>query len=505
MVLDTNALFLPITTSMRLEDAAERLLGPVRFVVPTSVTGEWRGLADRAVPARAASALADGFEQVTTEKRGDAGVAEVAHRLGAWVITADRASGTGCGPTGSRCSRRGARAGSWPSRRSARKRLRTVDRSHRPGRDVDGAMTDADLLLDTPNPEYGSGVIGVCDICGKRQAVIVLAKERYKLCVIDFLNKSWNGSNATPGAPLPPYRSEQVWFPTSVTRDERAPAILLEPTRVVRHPVLLMTPEVHGLTTAILDGAIRFAREGFEVLLPDVDRAGLVGPRDHLSLRMGARGGGVLTSSPVVRRLTELYGDALEYLRRSGPMADPEKAAVVGLSYGGSLALSLAAREQKLSALALAYPVPVRPPETVRLVNAPTFLVLGRRDPVARRAPGAARAGTLRRSPQGLRGRRLRPQLPEPRPPRVSALGVRGRLEGDDRVPQGPDVPPSPEAPAASRRSQSRDPFGARPRPASLEPRGAGTDPRLHSLTGPTTGGSLRPSRGSRMGTGVHE
>ncbi len=247
-------------------------------------------------------------------------------------------------------------------------------------------MTDADLLLDTPNPEYGSGVIGVCDICGKRQAVIVLAKERYKLCVIDFLNKSWNGSNATPGAPLPPYRSEQVWFPTSVTRDERAPAILLEPTRVVRHPVLLMTPEVHGLTTAILDGAIRFAREGFEVLLPDVDRAGLVGPRDHLSLRMGARGGGVLTSSPVVRRLTELYGDALEYLRRSGPMADPEKAAVVGLSYGGSLALSLAAREQKLSALALAYPVPVRPPETVRLVNAPTFLVLGRRDPVARRA-----------------------------------------------------------------------------------------------------------------------
>jgi carboxymethylenebutenolidase len=247
-------------------------------------------------------------------------------------------------------------------------------------------MTDADLLLDIPDPEYGTGVIGVCDVCGKRQAVIVLSKERFKLCVIDFLNKSWNGTSATPGAPLPPYRSERVWFPTSAAPEEKAPAILLEPTRIVRHPVVLMTPEVHGLTTAILDGAIRLAREGFEVMLPDLDRAGLVGPRDHLSLRMGARGGGVPMASPVVRRLTELYGDALEYLRNSAPMADPDKAAVVGLSYGGTLALALAAQEQKLSAIALAYPVPVRPPEAVRLVNAPTFLVLGRRDSVARRA-----------------------------------------------------------------------------------------------------------------------
>ncbi|HEV2519214.1 MAG TPA: dienelactone hydrolase family protein [Thermoplasmata archaeon] len=247
-------------------------------------------------------------------------------------------------------------------------------------------MTDADLLLDIPNPEFGSGVVGVCDICGKRQAVIVLSKERFKLCVIDFLNKKWAGSAATPGAPLPPYRSERVWYPTTATKSGRAPAILLSPTKIVRHPGILFTPEVHGLTTAILDGAIRLAREGFEVMLPDVDRSSVVGPSDHAALRWGARGkGGVAYDSPGVRRLTSLYRDALAFLR-GAPMADPEKTAIVGLSYGATLALILAAEEQKLSALVLAYPVPVRPPELVRLVSAPTLFVAGRRDRLAQQA-----------------------------------------------------------------------------------------------------------------------
>ncbi|MCI4358196.1 MAG: dienelactone hydrolase family protein [Thermoplasmata archaeon] len=246
-------------------------------------------------------------------------------------------------------------------------------------------MTDADLLLDLPDLEFGSGVVGVCDVCGKRQAVIVLSKERFKLCVIDFLNKRWNGTTVTPGAPLPAYRSERLWFPTSAAPTERAPAILLTPTKVVRHPGILFTPEVHGLTTAILDGAIRFAREGFEVMLPDLDRTHIVGPRDHFSLRWGARGGGVLADSPGVTRLTQLYADALSYLR-STPMADSQKTAVVGLSYGATLATVLATKEQTLSGLVLAYPAPVRPPELVRLVTAPTLFVAGRRDALALRA-----------------------------------------------------------------------------------------------------------------------
>ena len=79
-------------------------------------------------------------------------------------------------------------------------------------------MTDEDLLHHRPNSEFGSGVIGACDICGRRQAVIVLQKERYQLCVLDFLNKSWTGSTKKPGAPLPPYRSERIWFPTRAGR-----------------------------------------------------------------------------------------------------------------------------------------------------------------------------------------------------------------------------------------------------------------------------------------------
>ena len=247
-------------------------------------------------------------------------------------------------------------------------------------------MTDADLLLDLPDPQFGSGVVGVCDVCGKRQAVIVLSKERFKLCVIDFLNKSWNGSTATPGAPLPLYRSERVWFPTSAVEAERAPAILLTPTKIVRHPGVLVTPEVFGLTTSVLDGAIRLAREGFEVLLPDLDRTNIVGPSAHVSFRWGAHGGGgVSANSPPVTRLTELYEDALAFLR-SAPMADPDKTALVGLSYGATLAMVLAARDPKLSALVLAYPAPVRPAELTRLITAPTLIVAGRRDALAQRA-----------------------------------------------------------------------------------------------------------------------
>ncbi len=247
-------------------------------------------------------------------------------------------------------------------------------------------MTDADLLLDRPSPEYGSGVIGVCDVCGKRQAVIVLSRERFKLCVIDFLNKSWVGSSAAPGAPLPPYRSERVVFPTSALPSGKAPAVLLSPTKIVRHPSVLVTPEVHGLTTSVLELGIRCAREGFEVLLPDLDRASAVGPRDHLSMRWGTRTrGGVPSGAPGVERLVRLYADALAYLR-SAEMVDPAKTAVAGLSYGGSLAFLLAAREIGLSAVVLAYPAPVAPPEIARLLSAPTLLLSGRRDRLAGRA-----------------------------------------------------------------------------------------------------------------------
>ena len=244
---------------------------------------------------------------------------------------------------------------------------------------------DDDQLLDLP-PVFGSGVIGACDICGTRQAVIVLSKERYKLCVLDFLNKTWIKTDKKPGAPLPLYRSERVWYPTDGTRSGTAQGILLTPTKQVRHPGVLITPDVYGITTTVLDGAIRLAREGMEVFIPDVAKTDGIGPSHHLALRTGVTvRGGIPTSARRVSALVDLYGDALAFLR-SREMVDPKRTALLGLSYGGSLALALAARETRLAAVALAYPMPVHPADLAALVSAPLFYVGGARDRVAEKA-----------------------------------------------------------------------------------------------------------------------
>jgi carboxymethylenebutenolidase len=247
-------------------------------------------------------------------------------------------------------------------------------------------MRDDDRMLDLPEPEFGSGVIGVCDICGNRQAVIVLEKERFKLCVIDFLNKAWLKTDKKPGVPAPLYQSERVWFQTSASPTGVAPAIVLHPTKIARHPVVLITPDTFGLTTTLLDAAIRFAREGFEVLLPDLRKTDGVGAMAHLTIRFSTRiRGGMDVDSKSAARLLRLYTDALEYLR-SREMVDPAKAAVFGTSFGASLALAVAAQDTKLGAVALAYPMPVRPRDLYKLVSAPLFSVAGSRDRVATKA-----------------------------------------------------------------------------------------------------------------------
>jgi|HubBroStandDraft_1064217.scaffolds.fasta_scaffold04064_8 dienelactone hydrolase len=246
-------------------------------------------------------------------------------------------------------------------------------------------MRDDDRMLDLPS-EFGSGVVGVCDICGIRQAVIVLSKERFKLCVTDFLNKTWIKSEKPPGAPAPIYRSERVWFETEATPKGRAPAIVLTPTKAIRHPVVLITPDVYGITTTLLDAAIRFAREGFEVMIPDVGKTDGIGALHHLALRTGVRlRAGVSLRSRKVVDLLHLYTDALVYLR-SREMVDPAKTAVFGASYGASLALVLASQDTKISAVVLAYPRPVSPPDLAKLVTAPVLFVGGTADAGARKA-----------------------------------------------------------------------------------------------------------------------
>jgi dienelactone hydrolase len=280
-------------------------------------------------------------------------------------------------------------------------------------------MTDDDSMLKELPPDFGSGVIGVCDVCGSRQAVIVLQKERFKLCVIDFLNKSWVDSKAKPGAPLPPYRSERVWYPTEFAPGGRAPAIRLAPTKEVRRPAVLLTPDVYGLTTTLLDAGIRCARAGFEVLLPDLTKTDGLSAADHLSLRTDSQfRGGVRLDSPRVRRLLGLYGDALRSLREY-PLVDPEKVGLFGAFYGAAFALALGGEDRRVAAVAVASPVAVRPPEYLRLLSAPLLLLGGAGDRTAVRCaeqwgPILGGAGTLfeRRLEPEVGGRYLARDLP---------------------------------------------------------------------------------------------
>lgn len=245
---------------------------------------------------------------------------------------------------------------------------------------------DDDQMVRGLSPEFGSGVIGVCDVCGKRQAVIVLQKERFKLCVLDFLNKTWSQPGLKPGAPLPPYKSDRVWFPTEAVKEGKAAAVVLSPTKLVKHPVALVTPDIYGLTTSVLDLGIRLAREGCEVLLPDLSRIPGVGPRDHATLRMGARfRGGVALDQPRIAHLRTLFRDGLRYLR-GREMVDPDKTVVAGLSYGAALATAVAVEDRSVSALVLAYPVPVQPVDYLKLVNAPVLFVDAGADPGSRAA-----------------------------------------------------------------------------------------------------------------------
>lgn len=245
---------------------------------------------------------------------------------------------------------------------------------------------DNDQMVAGLSEEFGSGVIGVCDVCGTRQAVIVLQKERFKLCVLDFLNKTWTKPGLSPGAPLPVYRSERVWYPTEAAPTGKAPAIVLSPTRLVKHPVALVTPDVYGLTTTMLDLGVRLARDGCEVLLPDLARSGVAGPRAHAGLRFAARfRGGVAFDHPEVQRLRKLYRDALRFLR-GREMVDPEKTVLAGAGYGAVLAEALALEDRAVSALVVAYPIPVRPAEYLGVISAPVLFLDAGGDTWSRRA-----------------------------------------------------------------------------------------------------------------------
>ena len=91
VLLDTNALFLPVRTGFPLEREVDRLCPGAVLGVLSSTFRELDRLVDRATPhASAARALAERYRRIPAPGRGDAAVVAAALRLRAKVVTADR-------------------------------------------------------------------------------------------------------------------------------------------------------------------------------------------------------------------------------------------------------------------------------------------------------------------------------------------------------------------------------------------------------------------------------
>ncbi|NNN17209.1 MAG: hypothetical protein HKL79_02450 [Thermoplasmata archaeon] len=92
VLLDANALVLCARTLFPLDAEVERLVGPARIAVPTSVLHELDDLLQRGTPeAGLARALAGRFASIDSPGRGDDAILELAVERRAFVVTADRA------------------------------------------------------------------------------------------------------------------------------------------------------------------------------------------------------------------------------------------------------------------------------------------------------------------------------------------------------------------------------------------------------------------------------
>ncbi|MCL4324684.1 MAG: dienelactone hydrolase family protein [Candidatus Thermoplasmatota archaeon] len=243
-------------------------------------------------------------------------------------------------------------------------------------------MSDEDLLLPgTESREFGAGVVGVCDVCHKRQAVIILNKERFKLCVLDFLNKSWIKSEEKPAAFTFPFSSSTDFIRTSAVPGGVLHAIRLKPSKLVKHPLVMIVPDPVGVSTQNIEAAVRFARAGYDVVMPDTGRIpGLSFVVDYV-LDRGTRflKGAVLL--PASRRLRLLrVMDACRRHVLQDDMIDPSRQAIYGASYGATFALAYAAESEGIKAVALAYPYAVTPLGRLASISAPVHAVYGKKD-----------------------------------------------------------------------------------------------------------------------------
>ena len=89
VILDTNALMMPFQFGVDPEAEVSRIFGTARIVIPSSILGELRRLAEKKPEARAALRYAERFEVMETEMSGDDSVVGMAVRLDAAVVTND--------------------------------------------------------------------------------------------------------------------------------------------------------------------------------------------------------------------------------------------------------------------------------------------------------------------------------------------------------------------------------------------------------------------------------
>jgi dienelactone hydrolase len=244
-------------------------------------------------------------------------------------------------------------------------------------------MPDEDLLLDNVQPVFGTGIVGVCDICHARQAVIVLSKERYKLCVQDFLNKSWLRTTEKPGALTLPFSSFTEYVPTRAVPGGQAISVRLKPTKTVKHPLVTIVTDIFGPTAEVLEAGIRFARAGYEVVIPDIGRTPGFGlPKHMFDWSMNALTGTVPISASKRERLFKVV-DVCRRKALEDITVDPSHQAIFGISYGGALALAYATESTDLSAVVLAYPDGLPPQSRLATLKAPVFVMCGGKDKAA--------------------------------------------------------------------------------------------------------------------------
>jgi len=105
VVLDANSLLMPFQFRLNLDLELERLVGPARVIVLSSVAGEVKNLADGGNRhAKAALKLLTKYEQVLVGGRGDAAILSfVRKNPGCVLVTNDKALGRRAAAAGARC------------------------------------------------------------------------------------------------------------------------------------------------------------------------------------------------------------------------------------------------------------------------------------------------------------------------------------------------------------------------------------------------------------------